>query len=88
MQLKARKNYHIEGYFPKVQIFPNGEPLALAEIFPIQKFPEPDTLIRSRDRHSTKFYGLIVVRAVPSRSPCDSLYYYHSIAMCYRVATL
>ena len=25
--------------FPEVQIFPNGEPLALAEIFPIQKFP-------------------------------------------------
>ena len=31
--------YRIEGYFPEVQIFPNGEPLALAEIFPIQKFP-------------------------------------------------
>ena len=31
--------YRIEGYFPEVQIFLNGEPLALAEIFPIQKFP-------------------------------------------------
>ena len=27
------------GYFPEVQIFPNGKPLALAEFFPIQKFP-------------------------------------------------
>ena len=27
--------YHITGYFPLFQIFPNGKPLALAEIFPI-----------------------------------------------------
>ena len=35
--------YCITGYFPQVQIFPNGEPLALAEIFPIQKFISPTT---------------------------------------------
>ena len=28
-------NYRITGYFPEVQIFLNGEPLALVEIFPI-----------------------------------------------------
>ena len=31
-------HYHITGYFSQVQIFPNGEPLVLAEIFLIQKF--------------------------------------------------
>ena len=33
--------YHIAGCFPQVQIFPNDEPLVLAEIFPIQKFTSP-----------------------------------------------
>ena len=40
-KIKKSFNYRIEGYFPEVQIFPNGEPLALAEIFPIQKFQNP-----------------------------------------------
>ena len=46
------------GLFPEVQIFQNGEPLALAQIFPT------GTLLRSHDQHSTKFYGSIVVRAI------------------------
>jgi len=36
---KRQTEYHIEGYFPEREIFPNGIPLALEEIFPSQKFP-------------------------------------------------
>ena len=31
------------GLFPQVQIFPNGEPITLAEMFLIQKFTSPTT---------------------------------------------
>ena len=65
--------YRITGLFPEVQIFLNGEPLALAENFPNLEIPEPGTLIRSRDRHSMKFYRS-QINCSSCHYPCDSLF--------------
>ena len=75
------------GLFSQGANFPKRWALSFSRNFPDSKIPEPGTLIKSRDQHSTKFYGSIVVCAIASRSPCNSLYYYHSMAMCYKVAT-
>ena len=43
MAVISVNGYWITGNFPQVQIFLNGEPLALTETIPIQKFTSPTT---------------------------------------------